>query len=89
MSFDILGLFKRQNFTERPPERQTLVIPVHERVDKSESQSVLEAAAAQIAGSALLWRWIRHDGSARLCRWDTSEKAFLQGNLDDWARFFG
>lgn len=84
---DILSLFKRQDFTERPPERQTLVLPVHERIDEPESQPVLEAAAQQVVMSKLVWRWPKYDGTSRLCRWDSAQKVFLQGSLNDWIYF--
>jgi hypothetical protein len=74
-------------------EKQTLVIPKHEDINKepkqAEVRSVLETAAALIAGSGLLWRWERHDGSGRLCRWDSAQRVFLQGALNDWILFFG
>ena len=64
MSIDIMGLFKRQTFTERPPERQILTVPIHAQVDHVEAQPVLEKAAEQIVGSGRVWRW---DGTAKLC----------------------
>jgi hypothetical protein len=59
----ILELFKRQTFTDRPPERQTLTVPCHERADKEESLPILAAAADRIAKSGLVWNWISYDGS--------------------------
>lgn len=84
----ILGLFKRQSFTERP-ERQTLTVPIHEKIDRAESQPVLEAAAGQLAKSGLLWKWLTCDNTAKLVRWDQTERAFLRGSLDDWCHWFG
>jgi hypothetical protein len=93
MSIDLLGLFKRQVFTDRPPERQVLVVPIHERIDKihrqTEVQAVLAKAAEQIARSGLVWRWLCHDNTYKLCYWDASQKVFLRGSLNDWILFFG
>ena len=86
MSVDI---FKRQSFTSRPPERQILTVPVHEKINKPESQSILAAAADQIARSGLLWKWVSYDGTVKLCHWDAAEKVFLRGSIDDWINFFG
>jgi hypothetical protein len=52
-----MGLFKRQSFSA-PPERQILMVPVHEKVDKEEAQPILAAAAEKAAKSGLLWKWI-------------------------------
>jgi hypothetical protein len=88
MSTNIMGLFKRQSFSA-PPERQILMVPVHEKVDKEEAQPILAAAAEKAAKSGLLWKWISYDGTAKLCHWDTSEQVFLRGSLNDWQLFFG
>jgi hypothetical protein len=80
-------------FTNRAPEREILVVPVHNRINEehwqAEVQTVLAPAATQAARSGLLWRWIRHDGVARLCRWDADGQVFLQGSLNDWILYFG
>jgi hypothetical protein len=89
MSIDLLGLFKRQTFTDRPPERQILTVPLHERIDKEESRSVLAKAAEQIVGSGLVWGWDSYDGTVKLCHWDAAQKVFLRGALNDWIHFFG
>lgn len=86
---NVLNLFKGQSFTTRPPERQTRTVPVHEKVDKEESQAVLATAAEQIAGSGLVWRWPCHDGTAKLVHWDAEQRVFLRGSLHDWQTFFG
>lgn len=87
---NVLNLFKGQSFTTRPPERQTLTVPLHTRVDKVESQPVLAKAAEQIATSGLVWAWVS-DGTAKpkLCQWDSAQRVFLQGSLQDWQLFFG
>jgi hypothetical protein len=89
MSIDLLGIFKRPTFTARPSERQLLTVPVHERIDKAESQPVLATAAAQVAGSGLVWKWVCYDGTSKLCSWDGAQKVFLRGSLNDWILFFG
>jgi hypothetical protein len=93
MSFNLKKLFTGNSFTSRPPERQVLVVPVHTDIGKEprqpEVRAVLAKAAGQIARSQLLWRWIRHDGAAKLVSWDAEQLVFLQGNLTDWSTFFG
>jgi hypothetical protein len=64
-------------------------VPVHEKIDKGEPKPVLAAAAAQIAGSGLIWKWQNYDGTAKLCSWDGVQKIFLRGTLVDWRHFFG
>jgi hypothetical protein len=71
------------------PERQTLTVPIHVRVDKAESQPVLEKAADLIARSGFVWRWTKIDGASRLHRWDAEQQIFIAGSLEDWAVFFG
>jgi hypothetical protein len=77
----------------RTQERAILTVPVHEQINKSNTQAqvqrVLTVAAAQIAGSGLIWKWIKSDGSAYLVSWDKEQKLFLQGTLEDWRMFFG
>jgi hypothetical protein len=89
---NILELFKTNSFTQRPPEKQFLTVPVHQQIDQepkqAEIQAVLTVAAAQVVGSGLLWHWVRHDGTAKLCRWDSVQEVFLQGSLTDWVLFF-
>jgi hypothetical protein len=36
-----------------------------------------------------MWKWVRYDGSLRLCQWDASQKLFLRGTVEDWVRFIG
>jgi hypothetical protein len=90
---NILDLFKTNSFTQRPPEKHFLTVPIHEEVDNRYKEvkirGVLTAAAAQVAGSGLLWQWPRYDGSTKLCRWDPEQRVFLQGSLNDWILFFG
>ena len=86
MSVDI---FKKQTFTSRPPERQILTVPVHEKINKTGVQSVLAKAADQIARSGLLWKWVSYDGTIKLCHWDAAEKVFRRGSIEDWINFFG
>jgi hypothetical protein len=87
------NLFRTNSSTVRSIERQVLVVPVHEDVDKeykqAEVQKVLAKAAEQIANSGLLWKWINYDTSVKMCYWSKAEKAFLRGSLIDWAFFFG
>jgi hypothetical protein len=75
-----MSLFKKQTFTDRPPERQVLTVPIHEEIDnqykQAEVQPVLAKAAEQIARSGLFWKWPSYDGTVKLCRWDASEKVF-------------
>jgi hypothetical protein len=93
MSFDIKELIKTVYYGDRPPEKQTLVIPKHEDLNSEPKQveirSVLETAAALVAGSGLLWRWQCYDGTVKLCRWDQAQKVFLRGALHDWILFLG
>ena len=64
-------------------------MPQHEAVDKPQMLPVLTTAAAQLATSGLLWRWICTDGSVKLCSWDTSQKIFIRGTVEDFAVFIG
>jgi hypothetical protein len=70
-----------------------LTVPIHERVNQErwqgEVKTVLEKAAFTVAESKLLYRWERHDGSAKLCRWEPEGQAFLFGALTDWQTYFG
>ena len=50
-------------------------------------QPVIAAAADQIVRSCLLWKWVRYDGSLRLCQWDSKQQLFLRGTLEDWVAF--
>jgi hypothetical protein len=90
---NFLDVFKAKTFTQRAPERQFLTVPIHEEVDnrykEAKVQAVVAAAAAQVAGSGLVWKWVRYDGSAKLCHWDSVQRVFLQGSLTDWVLFFG
>ena len=93
MSFDIKSLIKTIYYSDRPPEKQTLIIPIHEDINKEPQQakirSVLETAAVLVAGSGLCWKWVCYDGAVKLCKWDTAQKVFLRGSLNDWILFFG
>jgi hypothetical protein len=93
MSFNLKDLFSENSFTSRPPERKILVLPIHEQLNQesrqNEVRAVLEKAASTVAESRLLYRWDRHDGSAKLCRWDSEGQAFLFGALPDWQTYFG
>jgi hypothetical protein len=79
----------------RPPpapkagERKLLTVPRHESVDKPEMSPVLALAAAQLASSGLLWKWVCTDGTAKLVSWDSSQKVFVRGTVEDWAIFMG
>jgi hypothetical protein len=79
----------------RPPPapkaaaRTILVVPRHESVDKPEMSPVLAAAAAQLATSGLLWKWVCTDGGLKLCSWDASQQIFLRGTVEDFAFFIG
>jgi hypothetical protein len=73
----------------RTTERKTLQIPVHEAVDKPEMSPVLAAAAAQLATSGKLWKWITTDGTAKLTAWDSQQQLFIRGTTVDWAVFIG
>jgi hypothetical protein len=79
----------------RPPpvaktaQRKLLQVPLHESVDKPPMQPVLAAAAAQLATSGLLYKWICTDGSVKLVSWDTSQQLFIRGTVEDWAIFIG
>jgi hypothetical protein len=76
----------------RTEVRPLLVVPVHEEINSSlkeaEVREVLTVTAAQIAGSGLVWKWIKADGSSYLVSWDKDQKLFLQGTLEDWRMFF-
>ena len=93
MSFNLEELVRTVYYGERPPERQTLIIPVHEDINKepkqAEIRAVLETAAALVAGSGLLWAWRCYDGTTKLCKWDPVQKVFLRGALHDWVLFLG
>jgi hypothetical protein len=73
----------------RAAARTVLVVPLHESVDKPQMRPVLAAAAAQLATSGKLWKWICTDGSVKLCSWDSSQKVFVRGTVEDWTLFFG
>jgi hypothetical protein len=72
------------NFFRPPPApkvavRQLLVVPRHDSVDKPEMSPVLALAAAQMATSRKLWKWVSTDGTAKLVSWDSSQKVFVRG----------
>jgi hypothetical protein len=69
--------------------RQLLIVPLHESVDKPQMLPVLATAAAQLATSGLLWKWVSTDGAAKLCSWDAAQKIFVRGTVEDWAIFIG
>jgi hypothetical protein len=71
----------------RTAKKQIITVPLHQAVDKPEMQPVIAAAADQLVKSGLLWKWVRYDGSLRLCQWDSAQKLFLRGTLEDWVRF--
>jgi hypothetical protein len=79
----------------RPPaapkaaERKLLTVPLHEFLDQPQMQPVLAAAAAQLATSGLLWKWISTDGTAKLVSWDASQKIFIRGTVEDFAILLG
>jgi hypothetical protein len=73
----------------RSAERKILTVPLHEAVDKPQMQSVLAAAAEQIAISGIVWKWHCYDGSDKLVSWDSKQQVFLRGSLEDWAIFIG
>jgi hypothetical protein len=73
----------------RTPGKPILRVPLHHAVDKPEMQPVIVAAADQIVRSQLLWKWVRYDGSLRLCQWDSKQQLFLRGTVEDWVKFIG
>jgi hypothetical protein len=73
----------------RPGERKLLTVPLHDSVDKPEMSPVLALAAAQMASSGLLWKWVSTDGTANLASWDSSQKVFVRGSVEDWQIFIG
>ncbi len=93
MSFDIKSLVKTIYYGDRPPEKQMLIIPVHQDINnepkQAEIRAVLETAAALVAGSGLCWKWVCYDGTAKLVRWDAKERVFLRDSLRGWQTFFG
>jgi hypothetical protein len=66
-----------------------LTVPLHQLVDKPEMQPVIALAADRIVKSRLLRKWVRYDGSLRLCQWDASQQLFLRGTVEDWIKFIG
>jgi hypothetical protein len=89
--FDIICATVERIF--RPPAprlaaRTVLVVPLHEAVDKKEMSPVLAKAAETLARSGLLWKWVSN-GTAKLCSWDSSEKVFVRGTVEDWQIFIG
>jgi hypothetical protein len=70
-------------------ERQLLIVPRHEAVDKPHMLPVLAAAAAQLASSGLLWKWVSADYSVHLVSWDVAGQVFVRGSTNDWILFFG
>jgi hypothetical protein len=89
MNINIIDLFKQHSFTDRTPERQALLVPIHERINLPESQPILAKAAEQLATSGKLWKWQCSNGSLKLVHWDAKQQVFLRGTLEDWAVFFG
>src|ERR1700730_1638684 len=75
--------------TGRTSGKPILTVPLHQAVDRPEMQPVIAAAADQIVRSRLLWKWVRYDGSLRLCHWDSKQKLFLRGTVEDWVKFIG
>jgi hypothetical protein len=73
----------------RAAARTVLVVPRHESVDKPEMLPVLAAAAAQLAVSGKLWKWITTDGTAKLTAWDSQQQLFIRGTVGDWQIFIG
>jgi hypothetical protein len=79
----------------RPPpaakavDRKPLVVPQHESVDKPQMSPVLALAAAQLATSGKLWKWISTNGSAKLTAWDVQQKLFIRGSTEDWCYYIG
>ena len=88
MSFNLVDMFKH-SFTERTAERATLIVPIHDLINKPESQPILAKAADQIANSHLVWKWHCYDGKDKLCSWDAKQQVFLRGTLEDWCVFIG
>jgi hypothetical protein len=77
--------------TNQKTERPILTVPVHRQINNQQGEApvALAKAAAQIAGSGLVWKWICTDGRPKLCSWDSSQRVFLGGELNDWIYFFG
>jgi hypothetical protein len=73
----------------RTTERKLLTVPIHNHVDHPEAQPVLAAAADIIANSGIVYKWLCHDGSLKLCSWDSSQKLFIRGSITDWLFFIG
>jgi hypothetical protein len=89
MSFNLVDMFKQHSFTDRTPERQTLRVPIHERINDRESIPIITAAANQIAKSGKVWKWHCSNGTLKLVHWNDKEQAFLRGSLEDYAISFG
>jgi hypothetical protein len=53
-----------------------------------EMSPVLATAAETLARSGLLWKWVSN-GTAKLCSWDSSQKVFVRGTVEDWQIFIG
>jgi hypothetical protein len=77
--------------TNQKTERPILTVPVHRQINNQQGEApiALAKAAAQIAGSGLVWKWIATNGKSHLCRWNSTERVFLRGELNDWIYFFG
>jgi hypothetical protein len=79
----------------RPPaapkagERKLLIVPLHDSVDQPQMVPVLALAAAQLATSGKLWKWITTDGTAKLVSWDSQQQLFIRGTVEDWAIYLG
>jgi hypothetical protein len=85
------NLFRPPASTTPKAERQILIVPLHGRINQQQGDTpvVLARAAEQLARSGLLWKWIGIDGKPRLVYWDSKQKIFIRGTLDDWVYYFG
>jgi hypothetical protein len=77
--------------TNQKTERPILTVPVHRQINNQQGEApiALAKAAAQIAGSGLVWKWIGVNGKPHLCSWNASQKVFVRGNIEDWVYWFG
>lgn len=77
--------------TNPKTDRPILTVPVHRQINNQQGEApiALAKAAAQIAVSGLVWKWINVNGKPYLCSWNATEKVFLRGELNDWVYFIG
>jgi hypothetical protein len=85
------NLFRPPPVTTPRVARQILIVPLHGKINQQQGETpvVLAKAAEQLARSGMLWKWIGIDGKGKLCSWDSSQKVFVRGNIEDWVYWFG